>query len=85
MHTVREKWVASLLTATIILQYILVPAYTTPILRQMFLGPFQGAISLFTPGDATAGTPPDPAAYTVNTIPGNFIDISATGTLVSAA
>lgn len=85
MHSVREKWLASLLTVTIILQYILVPAYTTPILRQMVLGPFQGVISLLSPGEASAGTPPDPLAYTVNTIPGNFIDISGTGSLVSAA
>ncbi len=41
------------------------------------------ASAIFSPAAAWAGTPPDPAEYTINRIAENFVDISATGTLLS--
>ena len=41
--------------------------------------------TLFSPGSAYAGVAPDPDDYTTNKIPGNFVDISDTGTQLSIA
>ncbi|WP_177418136.1 IPT/TIG domain-containing protein [endosymbiont of Lamellibrachia barhami] len=38
--------------------------------------------SSIAPREAFASTPPDPAEYTVNSVPGYFVDISTTGTRV---
>ena len=60
-------------------QYIIVPCYPAGVVKEILSAPVHLVQHLLAPGAAHAGTPPDPAEYTANRTPGNFVDISTSG------
>jgi len=80
MKFIYKKWLASLLLFTFSWTFVIVPAYSSSTLEQFAKGSLKILAALLAPREASALAAPDPTIYTVNSIPWNFIDISAGGT-----
>jgi hypothetical protein len=85
MKLFKNRWLCLFLLLTFTWQFVILASYTPPTLKQMVKSPFAFFVSVLFPSEAFAQSPPDPNDYVINRIPGNFVDISTTGTEISPA
>jgi len=80
-----KKWLASLLLLAFSWNFVFSYSYTPATLNQMARASFVLFAYILSPSTASARTAPDPDDYTINKIPGSFVDISTTGTEIAPA
>ncbi len=81
-----KRKVASMALVCFTWSFVIQPSFSVPTVRKMFFGQLVSAVSLLGPSTAHAQTPPDPERYySINRVPGHFIDISLAGARVDAA